>query len=83
MKDLVISIEAFDGYLKSLALVSMKMNFPLDSIASLVKNSHSLQELDLSGNDFQPKHFAPLLKAIAYNKVLRTINLSWNKIIGK
>ena len=61
----------------------MRMNFSLDDLATFIENSSSLQELDLSQNDFVPLHFAPLLKTLAYNKVIRNINLSWNKLIEK
>ena len=67
--------------LRSLYLVQMKMNFPLTDLARLVASSTILQELDISGNDCQPLHFPDLLKALAFNKVIHNLNLSWNKII--
>ena len=57
------------------------MNFPLTDLARLVASSTILQELDISGNDCQPLHFPDLLKALAFNKVIHNLNLSWNKII--
>ena len=59
----------------------MKINFPLDDLARLVSNSNVLTELDISGNDAKPLHFVNLLKALAFNKVMHNLNLSWNKIL--
>lgn len=60
----------------------MKMNFALDDLALFVSKSKNLLELDISGNDTQPAHFAELLKAIAFNKIIQSVNLSWNKILA-
>ena len=59
----------------------MRINFPLDDLAKLVRNSESLTELDISGNDAQPRDFVSLLKALAFNKYIYNLNLSWNKIL--
>ena len=59
----------------------MKIRFPLNDLAKLVKNSDCLTELDISGNDCQPLDFVNLLKALAFNKNIFNLNLSWNKIL--
>lgn len=59
----------------------MHINFALDDLARLVRTSTCLTELDISGNDAKPVHFANLLKALAFNKVIHNLNLSWNKIL--
>ena len=59
----------------------MNISFPLDDLARLVSDSKALSELDISGNDAKPQHFKELFKALAFNKVLHNLNLSWNKIL--
>ena len=71
------------SHLRSLALVQMKISFGLHDLASLVANSDCLAELDLSCNDCLPHHFAPLLKALAHNKTLQVVNLSWNLLLDR
>ena len=83
MQDLHKTLANTETYLRSLALVQMKMNFPLTNLATFVENSNSLENLDLSGNNLQSLHFVNLLKAIAHNKTLHNINLSWNKILDE
>ena len=61
----------------------MGINFPLTDLAEFVKKSSSLENLDLSGNKLQSMHFVNLLKAIAFNKTLHNINLSWNQILDE
>ena len=70
-------------HLRSLALVQMKLNFPLDDLALLLRNSIALQDLDISNNDCLPIHFAPVLKELAHNKLLHSLNLSWNTLIDR
>ena len=81
MRDLVSTISHQTIYLRTLALVQMNQCFSLDSVAELVKNSEYLQDLDLSGNNLKTMDFAPLLKVLAVNKVLYSVNLSCNRII--
>ena len=69
--------------LRHLALVQMKMNFPLDELGDMIKESRTLIDLDISGNDCQPLHFVPLLLALTQNHVLQTLNLSWNTILDR
>ena len=60
----------------------MKINFPLHNLAKIVE-SETLQDLDISANDCLPIHFVPLLKTLAHNKTLHTVNLSWNQLLDK
>ena len=83
MKELLTILSSQTCYLRSLALVQMNLNFSLDPVAVLVDTSEYLQDLDLSGNNLRTMHFAPLLIALANNKVLNTINLSWNTIVDR
>ena len=69
-------------YLRSIALVQMKINFPLHGIAKLLDND-TLHDLDLSANDCQPLYFVPLLFALAHNKTLHTLNLSHNQLLDR
>lgn len=66
--------------LRCLALVQMRINFPLDSLAKIAE-AGSLQELDFSGNHCLPRHFIPFWKTLASNKTLQTLNLSWNMML--
>ena len=77
MKDLIDIIAMEECHLRSIALVQMKLNFPLDNLAKILENEN-LQDLDISANDCLPIHFVPLLKALAHNKTLQSVNLSWN-----
>ena len=61
----------------------MKLDFPLNDLATFVENDSSLQNLDLSGNNLQSIHFVNLLKVLAFNKTLQTINLSWNQLLDE
>ena len=71
MQDLLRTLaDSESNYLRSLALVQMKINFGLHDLADIVSDSKFLTDLDLSANDCMPHHFAPLLKAIAHNKTL-------------
>ena len=73
-------------FLRSLALVQMKLghsDFNLDGIAKLLRKSKTLGELDISGNNLQPRHFPELFKALAFNKMLHNLNLSWNEILDR
>ena len=84
MQDLLRTLaESESNHLRSLALVQMKINFGLHGLASLVASSDCLADLDLSSNDCLPQHFAPLLKAIAHNKTLQIVNLSWNLLLDR
>ena len=85
MRQLLHSLGNFENvsHLRSLAIVQMKLNFALDDLAQLVQNSEALQDLDLSCNDCVPMHFESLLKALAYNHTLHTVNLSWNTLIDR
>jgi hypothetical protein len=51
------------------------------SVAALIHSSRTLDELDLSWNDLNPKDFGPLIQALNENKTLRILNLSWNALI--
>lgn len=84
MKDLLRTLaKSESNHLRSLALVQMKINFGLHDLATLVEKSDCLTDLDLSCNDCLPHHFAPLLKALAYNKTLQIVNLSWNLLLDR
>jgi len=39
--------------------------------------------LDLSWNDLIGTHFTPLLEAVSRNKLLKSLNLSWNMLIDQ
>lgn len=85
MKQLVSELrsQGSECHLRSLALVSMKINFALDDLAALVNESQALQDLDLSHNACLPCHFEQLLKALAHNKTIHNVNLSWNTLISR
>ena len=60
----------------------MKINFSLDSMAKILEHE-TVQDLDISANDCLPLHFVPLLKTLAHNKTLHTLNLSFNQLLDK
>ena len=82
LEELFYTLSDKSQNLRTLALVKMKMNFPLDILAKLTK-SPMLQDLDISGNDCKPLHFVPLLHALSKNRTLHVINMSWNSILDR
>ena len=82
MKDLHKMLVNSGHFLRSLALVDMKLDFPLDDLAHFVDVNDCLTDLDLSGNNLLPLHFVNLLKALAFDKTLINVNLSWNSLIN-
>lgn len=82
-KDLVELLGAESCQLRSLALVRMGLNFSLSAIAKLLDESEFVQELDLAANNLTSMHFVPLLKSIATNTRLISLNLSWNRLIDE
>ena len=83
MKDLHKMLVNSGHFLRSLALVDMKLDFPLDDLAHFVDVNDCLTDLDLSGNNLLPLHFVNLLKALAFDKTLINVNLSWNSLINQ
>ena len=68
--------------LNSLALIKCGISATVvKSVATFIQSSRTLDELDLSWNDLNPKDFAPLLENLNENKNLRILNLSWNTLI--
>ena len=61
----------------------MKIDFPADDLARIVQSSAYLEELDISENHMLPVHFAPLLRALAFDKEMRILNLSNNLLLAK
>lgn len=68
-------------YLKKLGLVNVKINEEsFDTLCDLVYYSDTLEELDISWAAVRPKKMAQLLKILADNKKIKTINLSNNML---
>jgi hypothetical protein len=68
--------------LNSLAFIKCSISATVvKSVATFIQSSRTLDELDLSWNDLNPKDFAPLLENLNENKNLRILNLSWNTLI--
>ena len=68
--------------LNSLALIKCGISATVvKAVATFIQSSRTLDELDLSWNDLNPKDFAPLLENLNENKNLRILNLSWNTLI--
>ncbi len=68
--------------LNSLALIKCGISATVvKSVATFIQSSRTLDELDLSWNDLNPKDFTPLLENLNENKNLRILNLSWNTLI--
>lgn len=70
--------------LRSLSLVQLHIGrTSMRKVAKFLTFSGYLESLDLSWNDTRPWHFVPLLEALAQNRTLRSINLSWNNLLEK
>ena len=52
-------------------------------IQQLVQGSAHLQELDISYNSLGSRPIKNLLEVISENKVLKNLNLSWNKLLDR
>jgi len=64
-----------------LGLININMpDNSLKDIAVWLENSNKLKELDLSWNKQKPFRYLPLIEALAKNRSLMTVNLSWNGI---
>lgn len=51
-------------------------------IIEYLENAGCLEELDLSWNNFRPPDFLLLTEFLQKNLIIRSVNLSWNLIIG-
>ena len=70
--------------IRTLSLVHLHIGWVgMKLIAKLVDESAYLEDLDISWNDLIPMHFTPLLEVLSRNKMLKSLNLSWNMIIDK
>lgn len=50
-------------------------------IQQLVQGSTHLQELDVSHNSLGSRPIKNLIEVVSENKVLKSLNLSWNKLL--
>ena len=50
-------------------------------IQQLVQGSTQLQELDISHNSLGSRATQNLLEVISENRILKILNLSWNKLL--
>ena len=50
-------------------------------IGLLLEESLYLVDLDLSWNLVKPKSYVNLIKALESNRVLKNLNLSWNRLV--
>lgn len=82
VRRLVDLLATQNHFLRSIALVQMKLNFPLDNVAKML-SLDTLQDLDISANDCLPLHFVPLLLALAHSKTIHTVNLSHNQLLDR
>lgn len=70
--------------LRTLGLVQLHIDqLAIHTVARFVEESNFLEDLDLSWNDLIPSNFVPLLDVLSRNKMLKSLNLSWNMIIDK
>lgn len=70
--------------LRTLGLVQLHISsLGIEQVARYVDESVCLEDLDISWNDLIPQHFTPFLEVISRNRMLKSLNLSWNSIIDK
>ena len=53
----------------------------MQELAELVSDSNSLRELDISWNMLKPSSYTNLLKSLGENRLLLSLNLSWNALV--
>ena len=71
-------------HLRALSLVKMSLKHKaLQLCSEYLKNSHHLEDLDLSWNNLIPNDFTVMLEILGENKTLRSLNLSCNMLIDK
>ena len=62
----------------------MKINkLSIARLATFVKESEHLEDLDVSWNDFLPLDLVPLFNVLSENRTLVSLNLSCNMILEK
>jgi hypothetical protein len=73
------------NYIRKLSLVAMQIDDDLvvNKLTHLVKTQRQLVELDLSSNRMRPALLLDFLLALAQNRSLQSIDLSWNHLIER
>jgi hypothetical protein len=70
-----------DSNLKVLGLININMpDNSLKDIAVWLEQNNKLTQLDLSWNKQKPFRYLPLIEALAKNRSIMSVNLSWNGI---
>ena len=53
----------------------------MQDLATLVEQSRTLRELDISWNLLKPQSYINLIRSLGENRMLLSLNLSWNSIV--
>ena len=53
----------------------------MEDIGTILAESKTIRELDISWNVLKPESYNTLFAALGENKTLLTLNLSWNRIV--